>query len=50
MEQFSKSDGLHPNGSGTDISEGFLQQGMSLLFILQQLYIKRVDKLSLLPY
>ncbi len=27
MEQFSKSDGLHPNGSGTDILEAFFATG-----------------------
>ncbi len=35
MEQFSKSDELHPNGSSTDVVEWFLQQVMSPKFILE---------------
>ncbi len=50
VEQFSKSDGLHPNESGTDILEAFLQQAMLPQFILQQLYSKWLHKLSLLTY
>ena len=43
LEQYSRSDGIHPNGAGTDILEAFIQQALSPQFLLENLNSKSVN-------
>ncbi len=49
-EQYSTTDGLHPNGVGTGVLESFIRQALSPQFILENISSKRVACLVQLPY
>ncbi len=49
-ESFTRADGLHPIGVGTDDLQSFFQQVLTPEYVYEQTQSKRVKHLAALPY